>query len=83
MDRCDIESPLNPGVVAVVIVIVGSFDAWGSVQHGREEDGGEGCGGGCRLQQFAESHDSGPFRIFVHTGGEENTIGQTGGAVKR
>ena len=40
MDRCDIQSPLNPGVVAVVIVIVGSFDAWGSVQHGREEDGG-------------------------------------------
>jgi len=50
MDRCDIESPLNPGVVAVVIVIVGGFDAWGSVQHGREEDGGEGCGGGCGLQ---------------------------------
>jgi hypothetical protein len=50
MDRCDIESPLNPGVVAVVIVIVGSFDAWGSVQQGCEEDGGEGCGGGCGLQ---------------------------------
>ena len=49
-DRCDIESPLNPGVVAVVIVIAGSFDAWGSVQHGREKDGGEGCGGGCGLQ---------------------------------
>jgi hypothetical protein len=50
MDRCDIKSPLNPGVVAVGIIIVGGFDAWGSVQHGREEDGGEGCGGGCGLQ---------------------------------